>query len=90
MNRFSKDMGSLDETLPLTVYDFVMCALLIASIVLVAGVVNPWVFIPVTPLIILFYMIRKYYLQTSRDIKRLEATSKISTPSKESDAFLLR
>ena len=48
---------------------------MILGYVLVCGVVNPWVFIPTLPLIIVFVFIRKYYLATSRDIKRLEGTS---------------
>ncbi len=44
---------------------------------LLAGVVNPWVFIPTAPLVVAFLYLRRYYLRTSRDIKRLEATSKI-------------
>lgn len=42
--------------------------------VLVAGVVNPWVFLPTVPLIILFVYLRHFYLKTSRAVKRLEAT----------------
>ena len=55
---------------------YLQCALLILGIVLVAGVVNPWVFIPTVPLGILFVYVRKYYLVTSRSIKRLEGTRK--------------
>ena len=51
---------------------------MIIGIILVAGIVNPWVFIPTVPLAILFIFIRRYYLSTSRDIKRLEATSKMN------------
>ncbi|GFN98107.1 multidrug resistance-associated protein 4 [Plakobranchus ocellatus] len=76
LNRFSKDVGHMDDLLPVTFFDFVQCALLILGIVLVAGVVNPWVFIPTFPLAVLFVLVRKYYLQTSRSIKRLEGTSR--------------
>ena len=50
------------------------CFLLILGIVLVAGIVNPYVFIPTVPLVALFFYIRHYYLSTSRSIKRLEGT----------------
>lgn len=52
------------------------CFLLIIGIILVAGFVNPWVFIPTLPLVILFMWIRRYYLYTSRSIKRLEGICK--------------
>ena len=49
---------------------------MILGYVFVAGIVNPWVFIPTVPLIVVFLWVRHYYLATSRDIKRLEGTSK--------------
>ncbi|XP_005099201.2 multidrug resistance-associated protein 4 [Aplysia californica] len=76
LNRFSKDVGHMDDLLPVTFFDFIQCSLLILGIVLVAGVVNPYVFIPTVPLGIMFVIVRRYYLQTSRGIKRLEGTSR--------------
>ncbi|CAH1244774.1 ABCC4 [Branchiostoma lanceolatum] len=52
------------------------CALAILMTVVVTGVINPWVFIPTLPLLLLFMYIRNYYLSTSRDIKRLEGTTR--------------
>ena len=48
---------------------------MISGIVILAGVINPWVFIPTAPLAALFFYLRRYFLRTSRDVKRLEATS---------------
>lgn len=45
---------------------------MIATILLVC-VINPWIFILMVPLVGLFLYIRKYYLATGREIKRLEA-----------------
>ena len=57
------------------------CALMVVGSLLVSGFINPWVFVPTLPLIILFIMVRKVFLQTSRDVKRLESTGKTtSTP----------
>ncbi|XP_064413746.1 multidrug resistance-associated protein 4 isoform X2 [Latimeria chalumnae] len=76
LNRFSKDIGHLDDLLPLTVLDFVQNFLQITGIVAVAVSVIPWILIPVTPLVIIFVFLRRYFLQTSRDIKRLESTTR--------------
>ncbi|KAL3847448.1 hypothetical protein ACJMK2_018354 [Sinanodonta woodiana] len=57
-------------------FDSNPCFLLIIGIVIVAGVINPWVFIPTVPLSVLFLVIRRYYLHTSRHIKRLEGTTR--------------
>ncbi|KAK7478989.1 hypothetical protein BaRGS_00029750 [Batillaria attramentaria] len=76
LNRFAKDVGHMDDNLPITFFDFVQCFLLILGIVLVAGFVNPWVFIPTCPIILVFIWIRQYYLSTARSIKRLEGTTR--------------
>uniref|UniRef100_A0A8D2LPA7 Cystic fibrosis transmembrane conductance regulator n=1 Tax=Varanus komodoensis TaxID=61221 RepID=A0A8D2LPA7_VARKO len=42
----------------------------------VAISVIPWILIPLVPLLILFIFLRRYFLATSRDIKRLESTTR--------------
>lgn len=49
--------------------------LLVVSVLAVAAAVIPWILIPLVPLAILFLFLRRYFLQTSRDVKRLESTS---------------
>ncbi|XP_066562799.1 ATP-binding cassette sub-family C member 4 [Amia ocellicauda] len=76
LNRFSKDIGHLDSQLPFTFVDFIQTFLQIVGVVAVAVGVIPWVIIPVAPLLIVFIFLRRYFLQTSRDIKRLESTTR--------------
>ncbi|KAJ7319899.1 hypothetical protein JRQ81_019410, partial [Phrynocephalus forsythii] len=76
LNRFTKDIGHLDDLLPLTFLDFVQTFLQICGVVAVAVAVIPWVLIPLVPLLILFIILRRYFLATSRDIKRLESTTR--------------
>lgn len=52
------------------------CFLLVTSYVLVAGVVNPWTLIAIIPLSVLFFLLRHYYLRTSRQVQRLEGTTR--------------
>lgn len=40
-----------------------------------ATVIIPWILVPVVPLLAVFLLLRRYFLRTSRDIKRLESTS---------------
>lgn len=49
--------------------------LLVVSVIAVAAAVIPWILIPLVPLAILFLILRRYFLETSRDVKRLESTS---------------
>lgn len=43
LNRFTKDMHFMDDLLPLTVYDFIICAFMVFGGVLIVFIVNPWV-----------------------------------------------
>ena len=55
--------------------------LLFQTFLLVIGVVGvmvaaiPWIAIPVIPLGIISFVLRRYFLETSRDVKRLECSS---------------
>ncbi|KAK6325297.1 hypothetical protein J4Q44_G00046390 [Coregonus suidteri] len=76
LNRFSKDIGQLDSALPWTFVDFIQIFLQIIGVVAVAASVIPWILIPLVPLVIIFLFLRRYFLQTSRDVKRLESTTR--------------
>ena len=49
--------------------------LLVIGVVGVMVAAIPWIAIPVIPLGILFFVLWRYFLETSRDVKRLECTS---------------
>ncbi|XP_032773586.1 multidrug resistance-associated protein 4 [Rattus rattus] len=76
LNRFSKDIGHMDDLLPLTFLDFIQTLLLVVSVIAVAAAVIPWILIPLVPLSIIFVVLRRYFLETSRDVKRLESTTR--------------
>uniref|UniRef100_A0A8B9JLK5 Cystic fibrosis transmembrane conductance regulator n=1 Tax=Astyanax mexicanus TaxID=7994 RepID=A0A8B9JLK5_ASTMX len=76
LNRFSKDIGQVDSSLPWTFVDFIQVFLQIIGVIAVAASVIPWILIPVLPLLIVFLFLRRYFLQTSRDVKRLESTTR--------------
>ena len=73
MNRFSKDIGCLDEVLPKTFLRSIQYILMLFAGILVPVVTNPWLVIVVVPLAILVVFISRYYLKTSRELKRLES-----------------
>ena len=76
LNRFSKDIGCIDETLPLTVYD---TKTIFAETICLFGItiyVCPYAAIPTGFFGIITFYFRRFYLMTSRSIKRLEGTTK--------------
>ena len=73
MNRFSKDIGYLDEVLPKIFLISIQMFLFVVTGFLVPVVANPWLLFVVVPLIVFAVCISRYYLKTSRQIKRLES-----------------
>lgn len=76
LNRFSKDMGQVDEILPSVMIDVIQIFLQLFGIIVVIAVVNYYFIIPTVIVGLIFYYLRVYYLSSSRNIKRIEATSK--------------
>ncbi|XP_055612034.1 probable multidrug resistance-associated protein lethal(2)03659 [Uranotaenia lowii] len=76
LNRFSKDMGQIDEYLPGVTVDVIQIFLSLLGIVVVVAIVNPYNLIPTVLIGVVFYFMREYYLLSSRNIKRVEATTR--------------
>uniref|UniRef100_A0A3B3XE74 ATP-binding cassette, sub-family C (CFTR/MRP), member 4 n=1 Tax=Poecilia mexicana TaxID=48701 RepID=A0A3B3XE74_9TELE len=90
LNRFSKDIGQMDSMLPITFVDFYQLFLQNLGVVAVAASVIPLILVPVVPLLLFFLYLRRYYLHTSRDVKRLESTSSLAVPSSPTCRRLFR
>ena len=48
--------------------------LMMLGVIVVVGVINPFVFIPILPLIALFLLLRRIFIAAARNVKRIEAT----------------
>lgn len=59
----------------------------VIGVVGVAVAVIPWIALPLVPLGIIFIVLRRYFLQTSRDVKRLESTSESGPLSKLASVY---
>ncbi|XP_050309352.1 probable multidrug resistance-associated protein lethal(2)03659 [Anthonomus grandis grandis] len=76
LNRFSKDLGAVDEKLPYVMIDTMQVALNVIAVTIIIALVDPWIMIPTFVIGFLFYLYRTVFLRTSRNIKRIEATTK--------------
>lgn len=76
LNRFSKDMGVVDESLPKAMIDCLQIGLSLIGIFIVVAIVNPWLLIPTVFVLSIFYFLRTVYLSTSRCVKRIEAVTR--------------
>ena len=73
LNRFSKDIGALDDTLPVeSLWASYLC-LYVCSATILSAVTNVWLCITCVPLTVLFIYLAIYYLKSAREIRRLEA-----------------
>ncbi|XP_055640688.1 ATP-binding cassette sub-family C member 4-like [Toxorhynchites rutilus septentrionalis] len=73
LNRFSKDIGLMDEMLPKSIMDATQTVLTIIGAMLVILVVQPLFVIPMILLLGVLLYARKLYLKTSQNSRRLEA-----------------
>ncbi|KAF5281256.1 hypothetical protein FQA39_LY05142 [Lamprigera yunnana] len=78
LNRFSKDMGAIDELLPNSIIDVTSIAITVVGTVVLTNIVHPVLIIPVIIITIIFYLLRNLYIGTSRSVKRLEGVTKSS------------
>ena len=75
LNRFSKDVGCMDDILPRKFLFAIQLCLYFFSATILSAVANVWLFITCAPLTVLFIYLAKYYLRSAREIRRLEAIS---------------
>ena len=76
LNRFSKDQQVVDELLPVTFFDTLQSLIMVLGSIVIIGIANPWVLFILIPLIPIFLWLRRYYLQTSRSVKRIESVTR--------------
>ncbi|GLV41553.1 uncharacterized protein CBL_06782 [Carabus blaptoides fortunei] len=76
LNRFSKDMGAIDELLPRAMVEAVQIFLVMSGIITMVVLVNPWMILPALVMGLVFYVVRVVYLATAQDIKRLEGITR--------------
>ena len=75
-NRFSKDQQVLDESLPITLFDTIQPLIMVLGSIVIIGMGNPWVLLTLVIIIPAFLWLRRFYVKTSRQIKRLESVSR--------------
>ncbi|KAI2474095.1 ATP binding cassette (ABC) transporter subfamily C member [Diabrotica virgifera virgifera] len=76
LNRFSNDMGIIDELLPKAMLDGTQVLLVLVGILVLVFIKILWMIIPAVVIGILFYYLRLFFLKTTQDVKRLEGVSR--------------
>ncbi|KAG0002100.1 hypothetical protein BGZ79_003605 [Entomortierella chlamydospora] len=76
LNRFSSDVGGIDESIPFSLLQTITCLFNLAGNLLIVSFATPVFMVIIPPLALLFWITQKYYSRTSSTLKRLESTAK--------------
>ncbi|XP_015762268.1 PREDICTED: multidrug resistance-associated protein 4-like [Acropora digitifera] len=87
LNRFSRDIGIMDELLPDTFLDALLQILFVCGSLALSSILNPWVIFPAITSVVIFILIARYYLRSARDLRRLEGVNRSPVLSQFSETL---
>nr|CAD7444835.1 unnamed protein product [Timema bartmani] len=76
LGRFSKDVDVLDTSLPQQISDWVYCFYEVVATLFVISYSTPIFITIIVPIGVIYYFIQRFYVATSRQLKRLESISR--------------
>uniref|UniRef100_A0A8C2UEM5 ATP binding cassette subfamily C member 3 n=1 Tax=Coturnix japonica TaxID=93934 RepID=A0A8C2UEM5_COTJA len=76
INRFSKDIFVIDEVIPPTILMFLGTFFVSLSTMIVIIASTPLFAVVIVPLAVLYFFVQRFYVATSRQLKRLESVSR--------------
>uniref|UniRef100_A0A182NES5 ABC-type glutathione-S-conjugate transporter n=1 Tax=Anopheles dirus TaxID=7168 RepID=A0A182NES5_9DIPT len=76
INRFSKDVDVVDNVLPVTIRAWLFFLFSVVGVFIVIGVSTPIFLAVVPPLMVIYYFVQRFYIDTSRQLKRLESVTR--------------
>ena len=76
VNRFAKDVDVCDNTLPQSIRQLITLVFDLVGILVLIVIILPIIAAVVLPFCIVFYLIQKFYVTTSRQLKRLESNTR--------------
>lgn len=76
LNRFSKDVDVIDNVLPMTMRFWVMMFFNVVGVLVVISYSTPIFLSIALPIAIVYYFIQKFYVATSRQLKRIESVTR--------------
>lgn len=76
LNLFSRDVNTIDEVLPRMINSSVRTVITVTGVICVVVYSVPPFILAIVPLAVIYQMILRYYLSTSRELKRLDSITK--------------
>ncbi|KAL7026259.1 hypothetical protein ACKWTF_013819 [Chironomus riparius] len=76
VNRFSRDTDMIDSYIPAMMFSFCNMFFSVAGTIALITYATPWFATVIIPLALIYYFIQKFYIKTSRQIKRIESVTR--------------
>ena len=76
LNRFSADVGSNDDQLPTTLFDFWVITFIVFGAIATTLTVLPFTLLAFPPLMWYFITVRRTFVTSTRELKRLEGLAR--------------
>ncbi|KAF7219965.1 ATP-binding cassette sub-family C member 2 [Nothobranchius furzeri] len=76
VNRFAKDIFTVDEAIPQSFRSWLLCLLGVLGTLFVICLATPFFAIIIVPLAVIYYFVQRFYVATSRQLRRLDSVSR--------------
>ncbi|XP_040290615.1 canalicular multispecific organic anion transporter 1-like [Bufo bufo] len=76
VNRFAKDIFTVDETIPMSFRSWISCVLGVIGTLFVISLATPIFAAVIIPLAIVYYFVQRFYVATSRQLRRLDSVTR--------------
>ncbi|NXL98294.1 MRP2 protein, partial [Tyrannus savana] len=76
VNRFAKDIFTVDETIPMSFRSWLSCFMGIISTLVMICLATPYFALVIIPLSIFYYFVLRFYVSTSRQLRRLDSVTR--------------
>ncbi|KAM6951720.1 ATP-binding cassette sub-family C member 3 isoform 1-T1 [Aplochiton taeniatus] len=76
LNRFSKDVDTIDTHIPDNIDIWMRTFWYTLNVLLVCSVLTPMFLLVIAPLMVFYWWVQRFYVATSRQLKRLESISR--------------
>uniref|UniRef100_A0A8C4Q402 ABC-type glutathione-S-conjugate transporter n=1 Tax=Eptatretus burgeri TaxID=7764 RepID=A0A8C4Q402_EPTBU len=76
VNRFSKDMDTIDQIIPVALRSWLSCAFGVISTIVAISIATPIFLAVIVPIGVFYFFVQRFYVATSRQLRRLDSVSR--------------
>lgn len=74
--RFSSDVQAVDQAIPMIIEFLFLMGLSVISTLAIICISTPWFMTVIVPIAVVYYFVQRFYIATSRQLKRLESVTR--------------